>query len=388
MQSPSNTISFRPRVLSAEDSLRPTRAEVDLGAIAHNLEVVRRTVPARVLAVVKADAYGHGVVPVALRLQEEGVDGFGVALAEEGLELREAGIASDIVVLNGVYGSAHAEVLDAGLSPVVYDIGQVEAFARAAARQGNESGRFAIHLKIDTGMSRLGVPATKLRAFLEALADHPAAHVRGLMTHLASADLDDGTSAEQLRLFDESLELVRSFGHRPSVVHAANSAATFKQSSATYDMVRPGIALYGIEPCANASSELEPAMRIRTEIIAMRELQVGAHVGYHGTFVARRPTRLATVPVGYGDGLLRATSNRGAMLVGGLRCPIVGLVSMDLTTIDVTDVPAAAVGDEAVVLGRQGDARITGEELAEAAGTIPYEILTSVSRRVPRVYLG
>jgi alanine racemase len=382
MDSPLKTIAFRPRLQVAEESLRPTRAEVDLGAVAHNFRVVRELAgSARVCAVVKADAYGHGVVPVATRLQKEGADAFGVALAEEGLELREAGVTADILVLNGVYGDAHRDVLEAGLTPVVYDLAQVAAFDHAW-----HHAPFGIHVKVDSGMGRLGVPLGALDAFLDGLARFPAARVDGVMTHLSSADGDEAYTRDQLDRFRDALARIRARGHAPRTVHAANSPATLAHPGARFDMVRPGIVLFGAPPAPHLGADLRPAMRLRTEVIALRDLAPGDSVGYGRTFRAPVAMRLATVPMGYGDGLMRLVSNRGAMLVGGGRCAIVGNVSMDLTTLDVTGVPDAAVGTEVVVLGEQGGERIGAEDVAEWAGTIPYEVLTNVSRRVPRFY--
>ncbi len=386
MRRPEHTLTFRPRLALADESLRPTRAEIDLDAIAHNFAVLKGlAAPAKVLAVVKADAYGHGVVPVAARLEEDGVDGFGVALAEEGLELREAGIRGPILVLNGVYGSAHADVLEAGLWPVVYDLEQIEAFDRAVPDRP-----FRVHVKIDTGMSRLGVPLRELDAFLDGLSRFPRCIVAGLMTHLSSADTDVVETSEQIRRFDEVIAKVRARGHRPDLVHAANTAATLAHPEGRYDMVRPGGALYGITFDLPQGRELRPALRLRTEIIALRDLEEGDAVGYDCTYRCKRPTRVATVPMGYGDGLLRELSNRGTMLVRAERCAILGRVSMDLTMIDVTDVAGAAIGDEVVILGEQQhgerSARISADEIAKLAGTIAYDVMTSVSRRVPRSY--
>lgn len=386
MRRPEHTLTFRPRLALADESLRPTRAEIDLDAIAHNLAVLRAmAAPAKVLAVVKADAYGHGVVPVATRLEEDGVDGFGVALAEEGLELREAGIRAPIVVLNGVYGGAHADVLEAGLAPVVYDLGQIEAFDRAAPDRP-----YRVHVKIDTGMSRLGVPMRELEHFLDGLSRHPRCIVAGLMTHLSSADTDAAETSAQIERFDDAIARVRARGHRPDLVHAANTAATLAHPRSRYDMVRPGGALYGISFDLPEGRDLRPALRLRSEIIALRELEEGETVGYDRTFRCRRRTRVATVPMGYGDGLLRELSNRGTMLVRATRCPILGRVSMDLTMIDVTDVEGVVLGDEVVILGaqRHGEraARIDADEIAKLAGTIAYDVMTSVSRRVPRSY--
>ncbi len=384
LRRPEHTLTFRPRIELADETMRPTRAEIDLGAIAHNLAVVRSfAAPARVLAVVKADAYGHGVVPVALRLEDEGVDGFGVALAEEGLELREAGVRAPVLVLNGVYGRAHRDVLEAGLTPVVYDLSQVEAFDRAAPDRP-----YRVHLKVDTGMTRLGVPLRELPRFLEGLTRLPRCVLSGLMTHLSSADTDAETTRAQLKLFDDARALVFAAGHTPATLHVANTAATLVHPAARFDMVRPGGALFGIGMGLREGRELRGAMRIRTEIISLREIEAGTHVGYDGTFVARDRTLVATVPIGYGDGLPRQLSNRGVMLVRGLRCPIVGRVSMDLTMLDVTAVAGVHRGDEVVVLGTQGADTITTDEVAALSGTIAYDVLTAVSRRVPRTYVG
>jgi len=378
MRTPRQTLALKPRIVPADECLRPTRAEVDLGALAHNLRTVRSVLgKTRILAVVKADAYGHGVVPVAARLETEGVDGFGVALAEEALELREAGIAAPILVLNGVYGGAHRAVIAAGISPVVYDLHDVEAFHRASF--GRPVG---VHLKIDTGMARLGVPVGELDAFLDSMGRFGRVRIEGVMTHLAAAGTDEEVTQQQLTAFRRALWRIRGRGHRPHHVHAANSAGMLHED-ARFDMVRPGLALFGL---AEGLSGLEPVLRLRTELIAVRTVEARAPIGYDAAFRAPRRMNVATVPMGYGDGLLRASGAGGVMLVHGKRCPIVGRVSMDLTTIDVTDVPQARVGDEAVVLGEQGDERLTATELARVAGTVSYEVLTNVSRRVPRFY--
>ncbi len=364
--------------------MRPTRAEVDLGAIAHNLQVIRDTAQrAKVLAVVKADAYGHGVVQVAKRLQAEGVDAFGVALAEEGLELRHAGITRAILVLNGVHGGAHRDVIAAGLTPVLYELAEAECF------QSVSDGRpVDVHLKVDTGMGRLGVPLGRLEPFLDELRDYPMIRIVGVMTHLATADADREFVAAQLAGFERAVEFVRARGHEPVVLHAANSAALFRHPESHLDWVRPGLALFGYPGAKGVEAPLRPAMRWRTEVISVREISRGDSVGYGRTFQATRPTTVAAVPVGYGDGLLRSLSNKGFVLIGGTRCPIIGNVSMDLTTIDVSALAKVAVGDEVVLLGGQGEEWVDAAEVATAAGTIPYEVLTNVSRRVPRVYFG
>ena len=375
--------ALKPRVQSADASLRPTRAEVLLDAIGHNLRVVRDAAHGRkVLAVVKADAYGHGVVPVARRLQDEGVDGFGVALAEEGLELREAGIDRAILVLNGINGGAHREIVAAGLTPVLYDL--VEASAFESVSDGRP---IDVHLKVDTGMGRLGVPLSELSGFLKDLRAFPSIRIAGLMTHLSTADADADYVAEQVAGFTRAQGLVRRFGHEPSVLHAANSAALFRHPETHYDWVRPGLALYGYPGSDAIDAPLRPAMRWRTQVLRLRTLQPGESAGYGRSFRATRETRLATLPIGYGDGLLRSASNRGHVLIHGVRCPIVGNIAMDLTTVDASDLANVAVGDEVLLLGTQEGESLDARDLAEAARTIPYEVLTNVSRRVPRVYI-
>lgn len=354
-----------------------------LDAIAYNLHVVQGAAPGRkILAVVKADAYGHGVVPVAQRLQAEGVDGFGVALAEEGIELREAGIDRAILVLNGINGGAHRDIIAAGLTPVLYDLAEAGAFESVS------DGRpIDVHLKVDTGMGRLGVPLGELSTFLRDLRRFPSIRIAGLMTHLSTADSDPQYVAEQLAGFAQAQGLVRRFGHEPSVLHAANSAAVFRHPETHFDWVRPGLALYGYPGADTIDAPLRPALRWRTEVLRMRTLQVGESAGYGRSFRASAETLLATIPLGYGDGLLRSASNRAEVLIRGARCPIVGNIAMDLTTVDVSAVPGVAVGDEVLLLGEQDGAVVDARDLASAAGTIPYEVLTNVSRRVPRVYL-
>jgi alanine racemase len=244
-----------------------------------------------------------------------------------------------------------------------------------------------VHLKIDTGMSRLGVTLPELAELLAALRALPNLRLEGVMTHLASADSDPELTALQLQCFDAALLQVRAAGHTPRFVHAANSAGAFLHVEAQRDLVRIGLALYGVAPAPSAQSELRPVLSLRSEVLALRDVPQGTGVGYDQTFRAARPTRIATVPIGYGDGLMRAAGNRGSMLVGGQRCPIVGRISMDLTTLDVSDVRGCAIGDEVIVIGGQGQARLTATDLADACGTIAYEVLTNISPRVPRVYV-
>jgi alanine racemase len=385
---------LRPRRAAPADALRPTRAEINLEALRHNLRIVRRHAGATpIWAVLKADGYGHGAPAVARTLERDHrVDGFCVALIEEGVELREAGIVAPILVMGGHYGNAHEEVIARGLVPVVHDAGQIAAFARLV-RTGVASGPIDVHLKIDTGMARLGVTMQALPALAAQLADYPEVRVRGLMTHLACAeDADDRETGEQLRLFEEATALLVRHGAKVAVRHAASSAALLK-GLAHLDAVRPGISLFGVSPRAGdvpLVKDLRPVMRVRTEVIAVRVVEAGAPVGYGATWRAPGAARVATLPMGYADGLSRQLGNRGSVLIRGRRAPIVGAVSMDMAMIDVTAIDGAAVGDEVVVLGAQdgplGRDAISADEIATNAGTIPWEILTSISRRVPRFY--
>jgi alanine racemase len=384
---------LRPRRAAPDDALRPTRADINLAALRHNLRVVRRHAgTAKVWAVLKADGYGHGAPALARTLERARVDGFCVALVEEAVELRDAGIAAPIVVMGGHYAHAYEEVAARGFIPVVDDLAQIAAFSRLV-RSGDFRGPIDVHLKVDTGMARLGVTMQKLPALVAGLAQYPEVRIRGLMTHLACADAaSPEPTAQQLRLFEEAIAILARAGVHPVERHAANSAALLR-GQGLFDAVRPGIALFGVAPRVDGaplSAELKPVMRVRTEIVALRDVEAGGSVGYGATWAAPRASRIATLPLGYADGLSRHLGNRGHVLVRGKRAPIVGAVSMDMTMIDVSAVDGAALRDEVVVLGAQegplGKGAIGADEIAEQAGTIPWEVLTSVSRRVPRFY--
>ncbi len=346
----------------------------------------------------KADAYGHGAPAVARTLERAGADGFCVALLEEAVELREAGIRAPILVMGGHYGSdpgAYEEVVARELVPVVHDIEQVAAFARVV-RAGVAPGPVGVHLKIDTGMARLGVTMQALPDLAARLAEYPEVRVAGLMTHLASADAPtDEQTAEQMARFEEATGLLARHGVSPEIRHAANSAATLR-AQARFDVVRPGIALFGVSPEVAGralTTELRPVMRVRTEIVDVRDVpKPELPVGYGATWRAARASRIATLPLGYADGLSRRLASVGAVLVRGKRAPIVGAVSMDMTAIDVTGTclerPTSATRSwcSAGRDGPLGKDCIGADEIAAQADTIPWEVLTSVSRRVPRFY--
>lgn len=395
---------LRPRRASPDQTVRPTRAEIDLAALRGNLRALRKVAGrARVWAVLKADGYGHGAPAVARTLERAGVDGLAVALLEEAIELRDAGIRAPVLVMGGYYGAAYEELLAHDLVPVVYDASHFEQLARAIRLTGHRE-RVLVHLKIDTGMSRLGVRPEGLRALLEVAAAYPQIAIDGVMTHFSSADVpgEEGELAmvDQLEAFARGLAVVRKAGHAPRFVHGSNSAALLRAQSlvdargvadARFDAVRPGIALFGVSPSEHLPApDLRPTLRIRSEVVSIRTVPVGTPVGYGQSFRATRETVVATVPVGYADGLPRALSNTGAMLVRGKRAPIIGAVSMDLASLDVTDVPGAALRDEVVALGEQrgvhGRDEITVAEVAAKAGLIPWDVMTSISRRVPRFF--
>lgn len=369
--------------------IRPTRAEIDLGAITRNAHLLKGVVGPRVgvLAVVKADAYGHGAVPVARALAASpDVAGLAVSLSEEGLELRRAGVGGSILVMGGVYTGAHRDLVVHDLVPVVSEAADVTAFGRAARGLNT---RAAIHVKLDTGMSRLGVRPERLGELLDVVTGEPNVELTGFCTHLASADSDDAQTAEQLARFGAAIPLARAAAGGAITIHAANSAATMRFPQARYDAVRPGLALYGggMEP--KASAKVEQAMRFVTAIAQLRDVATGDAVSYGALWRAARPSRLATLPVGYADGYPRRLTGSAEVLIGGVRCPVAGAVCMDMTIVDVTALgDRVAIGDQAVLLGEQGDERVTAAELAARAGLIEYEITCGISKRVPRVYAG
>lgn len=401
---------LRPRRAAPDEAARVTRAEVDLGAARHNLRELRKVLEsdardaARPLAalwgVLKADAYGHGAAQIAVTLERAGVDGLCVALLEEGIELRAAGVRVPILVMGGYWGRYRDGVealIHHELTPVVYDPSHVESLARALAYVRGDHARIGVHLKLDTGMGRLGVRPGDLPTMLSSLRRHRTVVVEALMTHLACADGGDlSTTRTQLALFDRLTAEIGDAALSPRLRHAANSAAMLRLPSAQLDLVRPGVALFGVHPCPTVglegrpSPQLSPVMRVLTEVVSVRDLEPGERIGYGHTWKAERPTRIATLAMGYADGLDRALSNRGHVLIQGRRAPIVGTVSMDLTMVDVTDLPGTALRDEAVVLGAQrgrlGEDVITADEIAAHTGTISWECLTSISRRVPRFY--
>jgi len=371
---------------------RPTWAEIDLDALAHNLGVIRNQVgpETKIMAAVKANAYGHGAPECARRLEAEGVDWFGVALPEEGIELRKSGISRPILCLGGFWRGQESACLQYQLTPVVDRLDETEALDRAAHDAGIKAN---VHLKIDTGMGRLGVRSEKISQFCEGLQRLANIRVDGLMTHLAAADdqaLDEFTT-NQLKRFEEGVRVCRDHGIDPVYVHAANSAATFAFSQGVGNMVRPGGSLYGfvrdVFPANIERPALKPVMSVHSRITLLKRVGPGEKLGYGCTFETKRESLIGTIPIGYDDGYRRLLSNRGQMIVRGHFAPVVGRISMDMTLIDVTDVPNVTIDDYVTLLGSEGEVQITAEDLGELAGTISYEITCGISNRVPRIYL-
>ncbi len=361
--------------------------QVDLGAVASNLDRVRALVApgTPVLAIVKANAYGHGAVPVSRALFARGADALGVATLEEGIELREAGIDGRVLVLGRILPAQLDGALRWRLEVAVPEAALAEELSRRAVRKGLTA---RVHLKVDTGMTRLGVPVARAAEAAARIRSLPGLELYGIFSHFANADLADRTLTDsQVRAF-ESLraELPRS---GEADFHLANSAAVLTSRVPPGSMVRPGIMLYGSLPSpALASASLAPALSWHCSVLQVHEVGKGTGVSYGHTFVTARPSRIATVSVGYADGYRRCLTNRGHVLVQGRRAPVVGRVCMDMTMVDVTDIPDAAAGDEVVLIGPQGGERITVEEVAAWAETISYEIFCGISPRVPRYYKG
>ncbi len=369
---------------------RPTWAEIDVAALRWNLRQVRRlTGPKRpVLAVVKANAYGHGAALCARALAAAGADQFGVASVEEGRELRQAGIRQPIVVFGLLQPPEAEEAAVWRLEPTVVFRSQVLALSRAARKRGMS---VPVHLKVDTGMGRIGLAPGEAPAFLDWLRGQSGIRLAGIFTHFAQADgRDRSLLRRQMRRLTEAADAAHRLGWRGYRVHAANSAAVIEAPETHADMVRPGLMLYGVYPAERFKRRvrLRPVLRWVSRIIQVKQVPAGTGLSYGHTFVTRRSSRIATLPVGYADGFSRAWSNRGQVLVAGRLCPIVGRVCMDMCLADVTAAGPVAVGAEAVLIGRQGRRERTADDLAASLGTISYEVLCAIGARVPRLAIA
>jgi len=367
---------------------RPTICSIDHEALRWNLLQIRNKVGAKVkiLSMVKANAYGHGAVAVAQTLADAGSDAFGVAILEEGVELRQGGIRAPILVLAGAYEDQLAEFFTHALTPVAHELTGLKHLEKAVNSHGKT---LHVHLKIDTGMGRLGLAAGESERWLPEIKKISALRIEGVFSHFSHAESVEGDyTRQQLAIFTSVVERLRAEQIAPPLIHFANSAATITLPAAYFDMVRPGIMLYGVYPSPAMASQitLKPVLSWKSKILQLKKVPAGTSISYGQTFVTKRESVIATLPVGYADGYQRLLSNRGAVLVGGQRAPVIGRVCMDLTMVDVTDIRNVKQGDEVVLLGRQGTAEISADEIAAWSNTISYEILTSISARVPRIH--
>jgi alanine racemase len=392
---------------------RPVWAEVRLGALEHNLRAIQRHINGRsqsgkckVLAVVKANAYGHGAVPVAKALAKAGTDWFGVTCTAEGAELREAGIRQPILVLTGFWPGEEQRLIEYHLTPTITRCEELRYLERAAASFGSvrnkraqrgRRGPVGFHLKIDTGMNRLGIAPTDVHCFARELANCAHLRLEGTFTHFASSEVSNAEQTEhQEKLFCGGLERLRVLAIHPGIVHMANSAALAARPSTWADMVRPGTVLYGYHQSydpperkaeVEAKLPVQPALSLRARVISLRDVPSGEGVGYNARFVARQETRVAVLAAGYADGLPRALSNRGRVIVRGHFAPLVGTISMDLSMVDVTGIEGVRVGDVATIYGSDGPAKRYVSDVAHELGTVTSDLLCALGRRVPRLYL-
>jgi alanine racemase len=402
---------------SRKEARRPVWAEVDLSALAENFRAIRKFVnpstekrktPRKILCIVKGNGYGHGGPQVAKALEKAGSDWFGVTCTEEGIAVREAGVRKPVLVLTSFWPGEEARLVEHDLTAVIHRCEQLQQLDRAAARSGRPSGRsrssarkkVSFHLKMDTGMNRLGIAPSDVECFARQLAKCKHLELGGVFTHFASSEVLTNTRVgEQTRQQEErfyaALDRLRALGIDPGIVHLANSAAIVTRPETWADMVRPGAILYGYHPGYDpveqrpeieARLPLKTVMSLRARITNIRNIPEGAGVGYNETFIAKRPSRIAVLAAGYGDGIHRSLGNRGSVLVRGTLAPIVGIISMDVTMIDVTDVPGAELGDVATIYGSEGEHVRPANVIARSIGTVTSDLLCAVSQRVPRLY--
>jgi len=361
---------------------RKTSAHIDLAAIVSNFRSISALHDdASICAVIKANAYGHGDVEVARALEAAQAQWFAVALVEEGIHLRQAGIQTPILILGGALDGGYDSLVEHDLTPAIFTLDHLQKLHEATG-----SNPKSFHLKIDTGMSRLGLLQEELPQFLNALSQYPNLHLDGVLTHLANADhRDEAVNQHQINRFDEGVKLIEAAGYEVKFKHVANSAGTLTLDSPSGNLVRVGLGLYGLDPLVPRSEHvLKPALQWKTSIVHIKTIPADTRVSYGGNWSSNAPATIATLPVGYADGYPRSLASQAQVLVGGQRTPIVGNICMDLCMADITKVKNVKIGDEVVLLGHQGNEVISAYELADWAGTIPYEITTGISYRVPR----
>ncbi len=387
---------MNPVAISVEKTnLRPTWAEVSLGTLRRNFRILQdRVAPKTVVcAVVKAHAYGHGAVECALALEQEGAEWFGVTSTDEGMALRQGGVQGRVLLMTGFWRGDEAWVVEHDLTPAVWTAEHIERLDAAAAKAKKT---VPVHLKIDSGMARLGVAPAQLPSLLSVLGSARHVRLEGVFTHFASAEVTDAPDVQaQMVRFEPGLAAVRSAGFSTAMVHMANSSAVATRPETWKDMVRPGLALYGYNlPYTSARGQdtsldlpVTPALSWKTRIFSLRSVAAGQAIGYSGAYVAKSAAKIAALPVGYADGLTRKLSSRGRIILHDEYAPIVGNISMDITLVDVTAIPGVEIGDEAIILGASEHRSVTAWDHARLAETIPYEILCNISKRVPRQYL-
>src|SRR5712692_1499883 len=390
------------------EASRPVWAEVSLSALAQNLQAIRKYVnppeekrktPRKILSIVKGNGYGHGGPEVALALEKTGSDWFGVTCTDEGIAVRKAGVRKPILILTSFVPGEESRLVKHDLTAVIHRCEQLAVLERAAARHGKK--RVPFHLKIDTGMNRLGIATSDMECFARQLAKCKHLQLTGIFSHFASSEVFTDTAVgrqtrEQEKRFYAALDRLRALGVDPGIVHLANSAAIVSRPETWADMVRPGVILYGYHPGfdppakreeAKARLPLKPVIRLRSRIISLRSVPAGAGIGYNATFVAKRPSHIGVLAAGYGDGIHRSLGNRGSVLLRGKRVPIVGIVSMDVTMIDVTDLEGVEVGEIATLYGTDGAGVLPANFVARSIGTVTSDLLCGVTQRVPRLYI-
>jgi len=369
---------------------RPTVAEIDLKSLEFNYRRLQKRIPegVKLLAVVKADAYGHGAIPVSLKLEKLGVEYLGVAIPEEGVDLRKGGVKAPILILGGIFGRDVDQILRFHLTPVVFRKDSLQALSKEAERRRR---KVRVHLKVDTGMGRLGVPFNLWPDFLREVKRSSKIETEGILSHFSMTNEEGGNFTQhQWRAFEEAVAMARGMGISFKYLHMASSATLTRIPSCSGNLVRPGIMLYGSYPSPTFQGliSLKPVMTLKTRIHFLKSVPPGTRISYGGTFVTKRESLIATLPIGYGDGYSLHLSNQGEVLIRGKRAPVVGRVCMDFTIVDVTDIPKVSIGDEVILIGRQGKERITAEEIAAKVNSISYEVLCSIGKRVPRIYKG
>ena len=371
---------------SATPLLRPTWAEIDLPAFKNNIKKIKNRLKRRtkLIAVVKANAYGHMAVQISETALKNGAWALGVSSIEEGISLRENGIKGRILILGSIFPLENLKAAaEYGLVPTISSLGGLTALSKLALRLKK---RLPFHLKIDTGMGRIGVSPSTAPALFERIAAKKEIFMEGMYTHFSAADCDERFTTRQMKKFMEAVRTARALGLK-FTAHSANSAALFRHRDFQLDAVRPGVSLYGLKPFKGSEkiAKLAPVMSLKTKIVFLKRVPADSTISYGATYTTKRRSVIATLPIGYADGYSRLLSNKGEVLVRGIRCPVAGRVTMDMIMTDVTKVRGVSIGDEAVLIGRQGSERITAEEIAEKTSTINYEVTCSISSRVPRV---